>query len=63
MFIVILSHGLKPKRYLQVSLDAPNMNLAFVDIINAARSDADVAKNCYRSRDMWAILNAWCTQT
>lgn len=55
--------NLKDAKYLQVSLDDPNMNLAFVDILNAARSDADVAKSCYRSRDMWATLNAWCTQT
>lgn len=50
--------NLKDAKYLQVSLDDPNMNLAFVDILNAARSDADVAKSCYRSRDMWATLNA-----
>ena len=35
---------LEAAKYLQVSLDSPNVNLAFLDILNEARSNADVGK-------------------
>ena len=35
---------LEDAKYLQVSSDGPNVNLVFLDILNEARSDADVGK-------------------
>ena len=34
------------EKYLQISSDGPNVNIALLDILNESRSDVDVGRKC-----------------